>query len=456
MRRLLSVGILSFCLFNLSGCLLEGQKYQVAMRPEKEKIHRKITFPADASRAEQIGKIYQPRFLPVPKWGKITLSRTFISSVPKDIGQFGTYTFFGSSMGDSYAYSERICGSDDMIQKMTQLHQAQDKLVDFLIGWFQLELGKEPGFVKLRKFCDENLRQDIKNLTTHYCLPGFNAKDEHNPEMIARAAQYLVERGYFKTEELPALYRAGAGLETDEKGEQLFLIVRKLIARKMGYPENKEIPACLDFLANADRAQASLNKYAVTTEEYKKQLKEWKGKKDSNEKKTDPLDIAGGLFSDSLGIDIHLFADTLDITLACPTQPYATNGKWNKKTLAVSWSVSLAEDKYGLPEFCYAVWSVPNEKFQKDHFGRVIFQNETLAEYCLWQNGLTEKQAREWENFLSILRPGKDLMKNLSAFYFSGEPKPPSTRPAYSANTWITRIKEAISPPTTQSSQPEK
>jgi hypothetical protein len=459
MRTLLSIGFVSFCLFSLSGCILEGEKYQIVMKPQKERLHRKITFPVKSSSAERIGRIYQA-CPPLPLWGKVTLSQTFIGSIPNDIGGFGTYTFFETSMGDFYAYSERIGGSDEIVQNLTRLHQAQDKCVDFLIGWFKAELEKEPGFEKLRKFLNENLRQDIKNLTMYAWLRSFNSKDEHNPEMVARAAQYLVEHGYFQTKELPALYHAGMGLGENEDYGKILLVVRKFVAEKMGYLDTQKMPPCLEFLSNPDRLMASLSKYAVTTEEYKKQLKEWqKEKKDnSDDQKPDPLRMVAELALDASGFDLHLFSDTLDINFACPTQPYATNGKWDKHTLAISWSVSLAEEKYGLPEFCYAAWSVPNEKFQKDHFGQVIFRDETLAEYCLWRNGLNKNQAREWDNFLLSLRPGKNLPEKLNAFHFSDEPKPNpgSPKPAGPAATWINHFLAALQPTTTQSSQPEK
>jgi len=72
-----------------------------------------------------------------------------------------------------------------------------------------------------------------------------------------------------------------------------------------------------------------------------------------------------------------------------------------------------------LPMFCYASWSAPNERFQSEHFGRVILQGEGLMKYCLWRGSLNNTQASEWEAFLGGTNPANDWTNRLAAFRFS-------------------------------------
>jgi hypothetical protein len=57
-----------------------------------------------------------------------------------------------------------------------------------------------------------------------------------------------------------------------------------------------------------------------------------------------------------------------------------------------------------------------------EHFGRVLLHGDELLQYCVWRSGLDERQAGEWEQLLSGLRPGAELTNTLAAFEFSGAP----------------------------------
>ncbi len=71
-------------------------------------------------------------------------------------------------------------------------------------------------------------------------------------------------------------------------------------------------------------------------------------------------------------------------------------------------------------------------EFQRAHFGQIIFNGDELADYCLWQKNLNEKQAGEWEKILDSLQPGQGVKKKLEAFKQKvaeapvATPRPPS------------------------------
>jgi hypothetical protein len=114
--------------------------------------------------------------------------------------------------------------------------------------------------------------------------------------------------------------------------------------------------------------------------------------------------------------------DRLSLKLNHPHKPLISNGKWlnknevleegdpNKKGPGLWKEVVLDDNKNvknanGLPAFCYAVWVLPNEQFQKTHFGEVLLEKTELAGYCLWHASLTPAEAAEWNGFVKTLKP---------------------------------------------------
>jgi len=51
----------------------------------------------------------------------------------------------------------------------------------------------------------------------------------------------------------------------------------------------------------------------------------------------------------------------------------------------------------------------------------VILSDEALAEYCIWQKGLDEKRAKEWNSFIVSLKPDQDIKKLVGVFRFSDD-----------------------------------
>jgi hypothetical protein len=101
------------------------------------------------------------------------------------------------------------------------------------------------------------------------------------------------------------------------------------------------------------------------------------------------------------------------VKLTLNQAPNHTNGKWQDGR--VIWDASLDASR-PLPALCYASWSQPDRQFQETHFGRVLLDGDELMQYCLWENGLSTDQAREWKTFLSGLQRDPELKKKLEAF----------------------------------------
>lgn len=130
-------------------------------------------------------------------------------------------------------------------------------------------------------------------------------------------------------------------------------------------------------------------------------------------------------------LNLRLFSeiDPTQVSLVAPREPFWTNGKWDAKDLRVVWSQVIAPRRdscdpliWELPMVCVAVWDEPNEEAQTRLLGAVGLTQTSLLDYCLWYQGLTALEKREWDAFLPTLKKDASLRKRLGDFRFSNEP----------------------------------
>jgi len=309
-RALTYTTLLAIGLF--TGC--EHDVYVVEVTPKGDSFERKLTCwhvggattpedqaqpnitPLAQDKLERLEQVYADG-----RWSKDGKKRVFIetfkSQTPTDVGGSGTYTRYTSSLGEIVIYAERFRGNDDLAAQLARRHAAADQLVDLLIGWFRSEIGKEPDFARLHEFLDTNLRQDLKNMALYIWTGDAVARCGGNAEgeFAARALQYLRERGYVSAKDLPHLARVMSNTE-GQPGPMVSMISR-VLARKMGVPEDEPVPECLEFLTNLERVEASFEAYVRTTGLYKKALEEWEQdeSKEPDAKPPEPLEVIGGL-----------------------------------------------------------------------------------------------------------------------------------------------------------------
>jgi len=436
-----------FCTVILAGCATS--KYRLFLVPRGDEIQRKLRAEnISEEELQRIEKAYPE--LPTKKLKDKSngyfFEGTFTNIMPQDIGGAGWYLHYETQMGSTFGYFERFRGLDDLFAQQKEMEHAADTIVNYLIGWFEMELGKEPNFDQLRQFLDRNVRRDIKNLAMYFMEGQIieKYKEGAGREMWMRIYQYLAERNYFDPLDMPRIYSI-------MKDEQYLKLVQEIVAKKLKYDSRKQVPVSIAFLSNHQEAIKSLSKYLSTTPKYQAILKEW-----NNEKKTkkdapapDPMSVMTNAF--------EMFAnsvfsrgdwDSLEVDLATEVEPYETNGKWKKESHSVKWSLHIENGTIGLPTYCYACWSRPNESFQKAHFGKMVLSGSELGEYCLWRKGLTEKQGKEWDAFVLGLQPGKSLIPKLNSFAFSTGARTTS-QPAGSAKEWLEKIVNVLEGKTT-------
>jgi hypothetical protein len=421
----------------LTGC--PHYDYIVQLKPQGSSIERTLTFYcADgvntntgvpnyrsfgAAELSAITALY-PAGGVTNDGGRYIARGEFTNQLPADVGGTGTYRYYATSLGEAGFYAERFRGNDDFAG-MTERHfQSADRVTDLMMGWSQMELGREAGYSQLRRFLDVDFRRDLKNLSAYWwagTLAGV-VKTNASEEYVVRFGQYLWEHGYFKTEEIPGLFRA----VVENDSQMLPARIQRLVATKMGVPETNPVPASLAFLADEKTMESSCDRYLSGTELYRARLKQWKKAKKlkPDTKRPEPDDVLQDALADLAEFDVFGHPDQLAVRLSLAAPPLHSNGQWDETRKQVLWETDIVErtNATHVPFVCYASWAQPEEEFQKAHFGRTALTGDPLAQYCLWRNGVDAQHGAEWDTFISGLQPGGELMAKLDAFRFSGEP----------------------------------
>jgi hypothetical protein len=428
--------------FVVTGC--PHNQYVVQLKPRGNIIERTLVFyredgvntntgvpnyqPFDAAELAAISSLYPGQSL-ANDGGRYVAQGEFANELPDDVGGAGAYTNLTTSLGAAGFYAERFRGNDDLAGMTERRFKAADRLADLFVGWSRMELGQEPGYEKLRQFLDVDLRRDLKNLGAYWwegqLASGY--KTNASEEFIVRYGQYLCERGYFTTGEIPGLFRDVSG----DDPQALLPRIQRLVARTMGVPETEPVPAALAFLADETTMDKSFAHYLAGTDFYRAKLKQWEEDKKlkPDTKQPEPAEVAGDAFGILVGFDLFGNADHLAVRLSLPSAPLHSNGRWDEALQQVVWETDI-EDRANashFPFFCYASWAQADPEYQKRHFGRVLLTGDELAQYCLWRSSQDPQAGGEWDAFIAGLQPGSGLAAQIDAFRFPGEPDPAGT-----------------------------
>ena len=429
------------------GC--DHDRYELKLRYEGATLHRELTFsrgdgegdkrtyvPSPGEKVAALAKVY-PKHVSKREGQEHVFSGTFKGSVPNDVGNSGTFTHLGSSMGHVAAYLERFRGDDDLAGQILRQFQAADTLTDLLIGYLESQLGKQKGFEKLRAFMDTDLRRDLKNVAACVrfgCGPrGLGEDEEDFTEIVARVCQYFCERDYFRPRDVPSLFRLVKTESKTGRSKGIEELVSRLMTAKVKVKERDLTNALAKLLGDPERLGESLPAYIAQTREYKTWLAERqkRAKEDPNpaEENSDdpgpnPDSFLEQCVAELFGFEPMADHDELEVEFAAGAEPLYTNGDWHEDRKLLLWfprRIQQADAKrMRIPRIYYAVWARPDEEFQKARFGKAVFTGDDLVEYCVWRAGLTPAEGKKWDNFVASLRPDEGLIGKLEGFVLAG------------------------------------
>jgi predicted amidohydrolase len=378
--------------------------------------------PIDARQLEHLERIYGSSTT-IEDGKKLVFAGRFSDRMPADIGGYGSWMRYESSLGAVTSYSERFRGSDNLEQQLAERRVFVDRLVDLMIGWLRSEMDKAPDLARVEAFLDESLRQDLRNVAVYAWIhPVIEAQtDVDASEIEHRLWQYLQERDYWRPADLPHWTIAVTTL--DELPQRLTQAVQRSLARKIGVPDDQPIPQDLAFLADADYVRQSLEAFLQQTGEYREVYEDWRREHPDAPESEAPkaVDsvvsaIVGPLV---LGKPQPGGAADLEVWLNSGAEPHETNGRWDAALGRVTWEHRL--DASPLPAFSYAIWSDPDVETQQARFGRTVLTGQGLAEYVLWYESLDAEQAKVWDQFIDQCLPGPQLRTRIEAFRFPDE-----------------------------------
>lgn len=474
MNKFLTVvsGALTVCVL-VAGC--RGPEwFKVDLTPDGPAMHRTVSRNFGPEDYEALAALYGIE-VDVETLAKfednatveLSLTGTFESKMPDDNHSAGVLLYCHSSFGSSSWYSERFGGNDDLATVLENQAVAFDAWWDLLLRAFAHVAGDEPGFTDVRAFLDSTVRDDAWNMlltltvidTAADATAIVDVDEDEDMSVFVRLFHMLDARGYVDASKLSE-YEARLSDVGEESLGPLFEIIGVAIGRKMGIEGNDPIPPAIAKLASmpVDELQAALETL-VDAEGGEERLTE----------------LGDRMFL----YDMNSFdygGDALRVRLFLPVEPHSTNGVWVGETeeavaaagdsdesrthvvpMHVEWTYPIASPDPAdadLPLVIHAAWTEPDAEFQVKRFGTQVLEEDDLAEYCNWFEGLPGTRKDEWTAFVESLSPAEALEERLKAFYFSDEtPYAPGDkssgkiRSRIASNTIQNIIRKITSPP---------
>ncbi len=445
--------LLSVSVFLLAGC--PHKEYTLTMSTKGNVLNRKLTVKFVKMKnerleiANRIAKLYNRKaFKKVG--GEVTFEGQFTDKTPNDIGGNGSVAYDTCQYGSVTGYVENFGGSDDLYEQAKTRLEAGDKLVDILQLTLKQKFADMDEFEKLDKFVNTQLRKDCKTLlllmwTTQNQLaeakPGIPVSESSEnlklardivpkPENTAsaRLIQFLVGHNYVSIQKVPPLLY-DTFVSNSSKEKLYSEVLRESLVNKVGLKKDGPLTvALIDCIKNPEKnLEEAFQKAVKSTEGFSEFKKEYLRKKkeeldfSANPDKDIINEYTGNIMQSALGFGIGV-SDKLTASLAVPSEPLYTNGKWYEDKKTIAWNAPVHNNELQAPAICYALWVEPNENIQKKQFGKVFLNGKDLMTYIAWSKGLTVDEAAQWNGFLKTLT-NKNI-ESLLEFKFKGDEKP--------------------------------
>lgn len=354
-----------------------------------------------------------------------------------DLGGSATIEQQASPLGTVYVYRERTRGTDQPLEFASHTQGALTSALALSEGWMSSELSAHPAAgAALDAWLRERVIPDAASWTIYSWLMTSQLIDED--EAIQRLQQFAVERGYVTLGDLPLSRNLDVVLP--------LLFRRALEQRKVAI--DPDLEAALGRLASEDGISISLGVHIVRSDTFRS----WYAKRypadapisertiealvrddDSSPEAETTVTILGTYIGETHPEALAALGDlialgigpgstgTIQMMLAVPEAPLATNGTWEPGAGQIRWRISM-RDAPDLSSFAYARWTDPAHGYQTEHFGRTLLTGKRLADYVEWRAALGEDERKTWDGRVEILRPNAELRTRIEALRISDPP----------------------------------
>ncbi|MBL9092397.1 MAG: hypothetical protein JNL96_14315 [Planctomycetaceae bacterium] len=351
---------------------------------------------------------------------------TYRGPLPADVGGAGSFQAVESPLGVGYTYLERFRGTLDQDSALYDRRAAVDRFCDLLIEWADKQLEANEHRAAVRRFLQQEFRQDARNVAAILALEADEAIPEAESDEVAplhpalvKLLALLVERGYFEPHE-PALF-LGPGQPESKALEGL---ARRAVARRCGF-SRAQVDSLYAALPKGEAFAESWRSFLKSTPEYALLVRQGNGKPSAAgpAEEPDALGVLTIVLEPILGDGAAvLFARGLDVVrirLKLPQAPYQTSGSWSAHDGEVRWTFSLRASG-GRARVCYAAWSAADAEFQNKHFGKLALADAKLARFAVLYQLLEPRQREELADHLRSLEPGDAIKGRARDFQLIG------------------------------------
>jgi hypothetical protein len=393
-----------------------------------------------------LAKLYSER-LTEPHELRQKFRGVFTGRMPVDLGGRGDYLVYDSPLGKSYAYLERFRGGDDIDLALSDRRAAVDAVVDIVRDWVDAQVADAPQRAEVRRFFHQELRQDLRKLSL---IPlneagaaarvGQTIDSRFDDESVvedfsSRILQYGLERGYVDAEDFAEMRLQLWGADDLEN---ILRLLQKVLVRKTGL-DAASTKRLFEILDDEIRLIPSLSEVVDKHPDFKRFAERIERESDGEEK-ADPLEFLEYLTQKAFLLQTDRQPVRLELSLAGPIEPFATNGVSDPSRAATTHWTRYVGDQ-GMPTLCYAYWSVPAEAFQTKHFSKVALVGSKLAGAAMLFAQLAPAHRAEMTRHLESLEPGDALRGRVTEFSLVG---PADEEAKTTAKTFLELLSEEL------------
>ena len=408
----LTYSILTGLLLCALGC--SQDKYEIELTPQDDKVKRELTYSnsntsAFAQEVKRIEKEYGAKADWINESAR--LSDVVGPRMPNDVGGYGGYKKWNSPMGSLTLYHDRFRGSHDYASQLKSRHEAVEDMGDLLVDWLGIELGHLPDWDKVKKFFEDDFRNDMHNLSIGIWQTGFQT-DNRNPESWFRLGQFLIEREYVELDQVPRLIRS---FQDGRFPLPLMESIRSRLNVHLGSTEAAK--EATKIFSGESEFGNSFNRYVAKSDLIQDiLLPKWSEIAGDKLKKRDL--VSEILYAAFWPPSAPMFSPTVvKVKLNSQLEPILTNGRWDSKAGTVDWDQEIGDaEQENVPGFAYSVVAQPDSNYQAKHFGIEILKGKQLANYVLWYNGLEQAEQKRIDDLINGIEPTSKIALELSKF----------------------------------------